>query len=367
MQKMILAILTFIFCLLWADVKVEKVLETTSIKEYNQWVKRNKARYPGLKPYLVKAEGRKIYYYNEDGDAIKEEILKAKPGWDIWTLNFPYQGIVMVCESDLSLGEVSPAVHTIKDKKGNKLFSFTWGFDYPTKAGVMFLPDGIGIFRTRPYPQDARHCYGEMLTWDGKLIGRIENICTMSIGSKVTPDKKFMILYDGSVAVIVKNGQEVCRKKFVLNISDDGKFICFGDTLRTHTYYVAALKDGKILFTFSFAPSTTGMIHCAFSSTNKYLAAFSPSELILIDIEAGKQLWKQKVDGDAYKRKIFFANNDKYIVLAYLGRVYIVDVDGNLLKTIKVPGSNNWEVHNNILIIDVRGDYDLHKLIYKLE
>jgi len=49
MQKMILAILTFIFCLLWAEVKVEKVLETTSIKEYNQWVKRNKARCRDLK------------------------------------------------------------------------------------------------------------------------------------------------------------------------------------------------------------------------------------------------------------------------------------------------------------------------------
>lgn len=366
MHRTILLMITFIFCLSWADVKVEKVLETTSIKEYNQWVKKNKAKYLRLKSYLVRTEGSKIYYYDEDGKAIKEEMLKAKPGWDIWTFDFPYQGIVMVCESDLSLGEVSPALHTIKNRKGN-IFSFIWGFDYPTTAGVMFLPDGIGIVRSRPYESDPRRCYAELLTWTGEIIGRIEDLCGMNIASKATPDKKFMILYDGSTAVIAKNGQEVCRKKFVLNISDDGKFICFGDTLEPHTYHVGNLERGEQLYTFNFKSDNAAMIHCTFSSHNKYLAAFSPTELILINNETGKQLWKQSVPGDVYKRKIFFVNNNKYIFLAYLGRVYVFDLGGNFLETIKVPNSNNWEVNNDILIIDVRGDYDLHKVIYKLK
>ena len=59
MRRMILATFVFIFSLSWAEVKVEKVLETTSIKEYNQWVKKNKARYPGLKRYYLNTEGIK--------------------------------------------------------------------------------------------------------------------------------------------------------------------------------------------------------------------------------------------------------------------------------------------------------------------
>ena len=200
MHRTILLMLTFIFCLSWADVKVEKVLETTSIKEYNQWVKKNRTRYPGLKPYSVKAEGLRIYYYDEDGKIAKEELLKAKPGWDIWTFDFPYQGIVMVCESDLSLGEVAPALHTIKNRKGN-IFSFIWGFDYPTTAGVMFLPDGIGIVRSRPYESDPRSCYAELLTWTGEIIGRIEDLCGMNIASNFIPDKEQEIMTEVENAI----------------------------------------------------------------------------------------------------------------------------------------------------------------------
>ncbi|MGQ9702425.1 MAG: hypothetical protein ACUVQT_08235, partial [bacterium] len=302
--------------------------------------------------------------YNEEGNLWKEELLKAKPGWWLYVRDFPYQGITLVLENDSSRGESAPLVCTIKNKRGDELFSFTWGLDFQTGAGVMFLPDGNGIFRSR-YSSNSRDCYAELLSWDGTLIGQIDNLCEITIDSKATPDKKFMILYDGSTAVIVKNGKEVCRKKFVLNLSDDGKFICFGDTLKMHTYHVGTLENGGLLYTFLFAPSNTGMINCAFSSNNKYLAAFSPSELILIDNETGKQLWKRKVDGDAYKRKVFFANNDKHIVLAYLGRVYIFDLGGNLLKTINEPNSNNWQVYNDILIIDIRDDHILHKVIYK--
>ncbi|MGQ9847753.1 MAG: hypothetical protein ACUVQP_09700 [Bacteroidales bacterium] len=62
MRRFILALATFIFCSFWAEVNVEKVLETTSIKKYNQWVKKNKARYPGLKPVYIQHEKIKGRY-----------------------------------------------------------------------------------------------------------------------------------------------------------------------------------------------------------------------------------------------------------------------------------------------------------------
>jgi hypothetical protein len=372
MKRIILGALAFAVCLFWAEVKVEKVLETTSIKGYNQWVKKNKTRYPELRPYYLNVEcikwskGLKISYYDEDGNSTKEELLKAKLGWSIYARDFPYQGVVLLLENDESLGESAPIVHTIKDKSGNKLFSFTWGFDYSTGAGVMFLPGGSGIFRSK-YISNSRSCYTELLSWDGKMIGQLDNFCEITIDSKATPNGKYMALLTNGTIVFVENGKELWRKTFAsaveVGISNDGQFVCIGDAGRAYVYN----RSGDSLYSYCFSPCGMSNPMSKFSSENEFLVLSVPLEIALIDNETGNVLWRKKVNGDAYKRQIFFASDDKYILVAYLGRVYIYDLRGHLLETIEVADSNNWEVDNDILIINMRDEYVLHKVIYKLK
>ena len=106
MRRTIFAMFVFIFCLSWAEVKVEKVLETTSIKEYNQWVKRFKTEYPELRRIYVTAKLIKktrknesrynIYYYDEDGKRDHTEELMG----NVFIKTSPYYNAVGIYTSD---------------------------------------------------------------------------------------------------------------------------------------------------------------------------------------------------------------------------------------------------------------------------
>ena len=351
MRRMILATFVFIFSLSWAEVKVEKVLETTSIKEYNQWVKKNKAQYPGLKRYYLNTEGIKwgkewkIYYYNEDGDLQKEELIKAKPGWWLYVeVDWDWEKVMLV-ENDSSLGESSPIITTIKNEKGEEIFSFEWGFDYITDAGVYTLPNGIGLLRSRPYEDNPMDGYAELFTWDGRKIGRIEHLLSIDMISAIemrsvaTPDKRIMVLGSGGTdtAIFVENGKELWRKSPLkyLSISDNGEYIAGGiNNDGEGTIYVYH-HNGNFLYSYKFSHKSRSQPRSKFSSDNRYLAATFGGQLVLFDNIRGQQIWQKECEGMI----LSFAGNNNYIIVVNkrAQKIYGYDTLGNLQATISMP------------------------------
>jgi hypothetical protein len=349
-------------------VKVEKVLETTSIKEYNQWVSKNKTKYSGLKPFYLKSEtikwGKeyKVYYYDEDGNLRKQELIKARPGKWLSMNTSPYDGIIVLAESEDSHEAEPFGKHTIKDRLGRELCSFDWGFDEASTAGVRPLPGGIGILRTKSYPSNSYSCYAELLTWDGKIFGRIENLCHINIGSKATPNKRFMVLNSEFTAILVEDGKELWRKSFPsgieVGISDDGQYVAIGDAGTVYVYN----RNGDSLYSFCFSHIMSNP-RPIFSPDDKYLIVLASGELALIDNANGKLIWKVKTE--AGKPLSCVAN--KYIILIGSNKCYIYDFGGNLLTTIEEEQPKNWETNGDLLLIDIRDKTDLHKVVYRLK
>jgi hypothetical protein len=391
MRKIIFIILAFALCFLWAEVKVEKVLETTSIKEYNQWVKKNKAKYPGLAPYYFKVEcikwGKewKVYYYNEDGKLSREELLKAKPGWWLYVRDYSDWGKMMLVESDSSLGESSPIIHTIKNEKGDQIFSFEWGFDYCTYAGVYTLPNGIGLFRS-----NALENYAELLTWDGKKFGELKDIFSFTINHAATPDKKFMLLDCEGTAILIENGKERWRKSPSgnLNISANGEYICIGTNIDAEGVIFIYNSKGDLLYTYKLPHKGSGWPTSVFSADSRHLLIAFGGQTVLLNNITGKQIWQKKCEGSI----VSFAKNDEYIITVSkeAQKIYIYDTLGNLIKTLNVPYGKDikkkrikegagvkvvecevlyyaWicKVHNDLII--TKSPREWHPIVFKIE
>jgi len=395
MRRIILAILTFAFCHLWAEVKVEKVLETTSVKKYNQWVKKNKAKYPGLKPYYLKTEcikwGKewKVYYYNEDGNLRKEELLKAKPGWWLYVSGESFLGKVVVTESDSFLGESSPIIYTIKNEEGKKMFSFEWGFDYETGKGVYALPNGIGLFRS-----NSLENYAEILTWDGKIIGRIDGFLRLDAYSSAemlsiaSPDNKFMLLSGGGTTVYIKDGKEIWRKTSPsgrLSISNDGEYVSIGANAELYGTIYLYNYNGELIYSYKFPDKSRGIPTSKFSSDNKYLVAEFGEQKSLLNNITGEPLWLKKCEGTI----VSFAKNNEYITFVDIKaqKIYIYNTLGNLQDTINAPYGedikkkrtkegeiieskvlySNWtcEVFDDLIITNSGREW--HPIIYKIK
>ncbi|MGQ9702940.1 MAG: hypothetical protein ACUVQT_10905 [bacterium] len=369
MRRLILALATFIFCSLWAEVRVEKVLETTSIKEYNQWVKKNKAKYPGLKPYYLKTEcikwGKewKIYYYNEEGNLWKEELLKAKPGSDIYVRDYPYIGRIVISQDDSILGACSDFIVTAKDNQGKQTYSFITG------PYTVNIPE-FGFIA----PNWERRCIS-FIDWYGNNIGQIDDVDVMNFyvdALSIAPDRrKITISYSFGTSrhyvILIDNGKVRWQKEFSsaleLSMSDDGQYVCIGDAGKIFVYD----NNGDSLYSFCFSPEGMYNPYSDFSQNNKYLVAAVTTELVLIDNTTGKLLWQKKVEGDAYKRGVWFAKNDECIIITHISaaKTYVFDLEGNLLTTIEAPNLY-CDIVDDLIILNAERD-KFHPTIYRLK
>lgn len=248
----------------------------------------------------------------------------------------------------------------IKNMRGDTIFSFASTFHHPTGAGVRYLPDGSGLF----IPHIDKN-YAELVSWEAEKIGTIENLLRFNIGSKATPDGKYMILNSGFTAIVIKNGRELWRKNFSsaieVSISADGQYIGIGDASVIYVYNI----QGDLSYSFCFSPTGMTNHRSVFSSDNYYLVASLPMELALINNKTGDLIWRQHVEGDAYRRHVYFAKGNECIVLGYLGRIYIYDLEGDLLNTIR-ESYTNLEVLDDLIVLDTEKD-KFSKIIYQLK
>ncbi len=322
---------------------MEKVAEIKSIKEYNQWVMRNKTRYPTLMPIRISSEvitwgeEYKIYYYNANGDVFKEEILKAKPGIWLSIEVCPYEGRVLTFEGPRSHeAEGAPSVVTAKDSQGNITCSFI-----SRGAGLFSIPS-IGFFTNNINKGKV-----EIINWNGDKIAEFPSKADYYEFGRMeyinTPDHKYVLLsfMMGSphVALWEENEgtyRELWQKNYSsaveISISNDGQYSCVGDSGCVLVYNY----KGNLVYSYCFPKRGRTNPVSDFSPDGKFLVCALSSQMALIDNKTGTPIWEISVPGDEFVRQVLFVKNGEYIVLTHISvkMAYLYDLKGALQATV---------------------------------
>uniref|UniRef100_A0A7V3RGY1 WD40 repeat domain-containing protein n=1 Tax=candidate division WOR-3 bacterium TaxID=2052148 RepID=A0A7V3RGY1_UNCW3 len=342
MRKMIIVI-TFAVCFIWAEVKVEKVLETTSTEEYNQWIVKNKKCLPGLRPILVDVEPQsirgiedtvnaehKIYYYSDSGRLLKREIIKYPHTY--FYIPLTLDRIIVTKSYGYKSG--TKEEYTVKNSQGETIFepqSFVsyigMGLYIESHISEGDIPDGI----------DARvfdHNYNE--------IGVIKDLAGVDLSQlRIAYDERYAVFRGmvGSrrpVICINKKGETVWRKEFEPSVSE---LFISADGTRIgihHGNHITILnEDGSLISTFT----PFGQIRafkCGISPNGNYLIAsnFSrPLKLSFYNVATGTMMWcddSTLAKNRDVAKSIHIDVKQRIIVLSESNNLYIFDKNGKL-------------------------------------
>ncbi|MGQ9702028.1 MAG: WD40 repeat domain-containing protein [bacterium] len=342
MWRNFLLILISIFCFCWAEVKVEKVLETTSIKEYNQWVKKNKARYPGLEPILVRTSHElrgtqhwyTVSYYNQDGERIKEEVLED-------SLLSPYvpftnDRLILLRKLQGDANEV-----TVKNAKGQILFKRNDIKTHLVYTGIGVYIEGLSVFSPVGESTVLRTFNGE-----GQEIGALRGLGSINVTSICTPRDKHYCVFEAlnalrstSVIVLGQTGKELWRHEIdrgvlSLFISETGSHI---GVLHSNKGKIMVFNEnGNLVREYTPFGENWYWILSAFSDDGKWLATGFRSGVKFYNNKTGELIWedtttlKDKADTVKY---VHIMENGKFIlVLCNSHNMYIFDGTGKLLS-----------------------------------
>ncbi|MCK4790391.1 MAG: hypothetical protein KAV87_42030 [Desulfobacteraceae bacterium] len=342
MRRTILLMLTFIFCLSWAEVKVEKVLETTSIKEYNQWVQRNKAKYPDLKSVLVDYTGDfvkysplkkyTISYYTESGDRVHEEIIEDS----ITFVRIPVTNDRILIRTPG--GEFVTLKTVVKNTKGEIIFTVPYGIAY---VGMDTYIEARG-----PYADPDLGV--RILNRNGKVINTLRGISDVDLRFCIPNDERYTVFsgfsdVSKSLILIDREGREIWRRlgyHYSLFISKDGKKIGI-----QHGKFVSVyLEDGSFLHEYN--PFDQIAFMNAFSEKGDRLVSGYDSRICYYDNETVNMLWRNDTALAENKDRIRFlgiiGEGEKIWTLCWSHNLYVFDNKGNLLKKTNLKLGKEW-------------------------
>ncbi len=383
MQRISLTILTFIFCLSWAEVRVEKVLETTSIKEYNQWVKKNKGKYPGLMPIYVNVKQVEkiedgtykyiIFYYDEEGKKRRSEeingyvFVKVSPYYDAVGIfmsdtNTPYalrsRSIIkdqygeIICDTqDVYLAFVSPYFYlTIpSDDEVSPAIPTVKVFNAKNKLWISTLED-CWLLNER----DVAHSYNF-------------NFSVVSIEINSRFNSQHLILLDS-------DGREKWRKTFIDNpeklgginvgIAPDGSMVAVVKDEKIYIY------DSSGILQKEYPLPSLDFVQCGISNLGKFLFIVSRSCIIKYDNESNLELWRKKITEGTPIKVVLSKDSDYGLIQFHPNVVYLIKESGDILKqwnleteihyptapggkktTVIHPVQARLEFHNDIALI----------------
>jgi len=375
MTRIIFAIFAFIFCSLWAEVRVEKIAEIKSIKEYNQWVKKNKAKYPGLKPIYIQHElikrGRSrttvdyeperafdppstnpfineynVRYYDEDGNVVKEEIIKGYVAVKV-SLNFDE---VLINKRDHPWYP-EKRINIVKDNRGNIKFTMDNIFSLRFTGSELYIEEAdveVGASSLRLFDKN------------GAVTGNLEG-ASLPFYNKIpmcNVDKKFYVegylkqpdLPPGLLFLYTPNGDVLWRKEFTWpekvpwglypSISGDGQVIAIGHVNKIYVYN----KDGELRREYKYKypyPALT-----ALSCDGRYVAVATReggTKIFVYDNENGELIWDKKIEllspdpGNIFP--IAISANGKYVAMQVRpDKVYLFDFNGEIIKEWDLQG-----------------------------
>lgn len=341
MHKIVLAIFTFIFCLSWAEVKVEKVLETTSIKEYNQWVMANKTECPELEPILIqtsceikgKLRRYTINYYQPDGEKLKEEILED---------SLLYVSVAITNDRIVfrrrRLNDNFDA--KVKDVQGNILFSLS-----NIKYGLVSTGIGIYVEGLSAECPAEKNTTLRVFSENGQEVGMLRGFSFVSFANFCLPIDRRYCIFQGSnaysgvpIIMLNRNGKEVWRQDLKapdvlsLFISKDGTQIGINHGSEVFVYN----EDGILVHKYTpFGNHRFLVTSSAFSDNGEWLVTGLFDKINFYNNKSGSLVWEDvktlKEKADTVRFVHVIKNGEFIIVLSRLHNMYIFDKNGQLL------------------------------------
>jgi len=383
MRRIILTILTFIFCLSWAEVKVEKVLETTNIKEYNQWVKKNKGKYPELMPVYVNArqvekmkDGTYKYiisYYDEEGKKRRAEEINGY----VFVKVSPYYNAVGIFVSDTNTPYVARPKAIIKNQYGEIIcdtqhvyLAFVTPYLYFTipsdVEGSPAIPT-VKVFnaKNKLWISTLEDCW--LLNERDIAYSYNFNFLVVSIEINSFFNAQHLILLD-------QDGREKWRKTFIDNPEKLGG-INVG--IAPDGSKVSVIKDEKIYIYDSsgvlqkeYPLPSLDFVQCGISNLGKFLFIVSRSYIIKYDNENNLELWRKEIREGTPIKVVLSKDSNYGLIQFHPNVVYLIKENGDILKqwnleteihhptapggkktTVIHPVQARLEFHNNIALI----------------
>jgi len=337
MYRIILAMLVFIFCLSWAEVKVEKVLETTSIKGYNQWVKKNKAKYPDLEPILVQSSYEvrgalrqyTVKYYNQNVGKLKEETLQD----NLLTVMVTYtndRAIYCKKNPDFTYDV------TIKDAKGEKLFLLNNHKCHLTHTGI-----GLYVEELSAEAPADKNTILRIFNESGQVVGALKGFGHINLENIYTPTDRRYCVFQGGSSVIMLNREgkelwryEIDRGVISLFISKTGSHI--GILHSNKGKILVFNENGKLVQEYAPFGENRYWILSALSDDGKWLATGFHSKIKFYNNETGELAWEDTVTlkekADTVKYVHSMKNGELTLVLCNSHNMYVFDKTGKLLS-----------------------------------
>lgn len=386
-MKKIFICICLILSSIQAEVKIETILETTQIKEYNNWIKNTESINFGINPiyikfYLIKDIGStierkkydperslnpsptnpytrkyKISYFNEDGRLNKEEEIMGYVAVKL-SLNFDE---VLIIQKDHPINP-EKTVTTIKDRNGNVVFSsnniFSINF---TGCGLYWEDIDVENFKT-----DIK-----LFNKNGNEINHLNNVwIPYHLMPPVSLDKKFLVEgfmppfqndSDPSQLVFLSNeGMIIWKKEFSVpkssvspiglypSISGDGNVISIGHLNKIYVYKKNGETWREYTNDYSF-PSLSSL-----TQDGKFLIVAtreSGTKLSFYNNETGALLWWKKVKDNPITMSLFsisISPDGNYIALVTRPNIlYFFNNKGEILKRIELNYKKYYSLNNS--------------------
>jgi hypothetical protein len=343
----ILIIVSVSFSFLSAELKIEKVLETTSINEYNQWVKENKSKYPSLKPVLVKSvtevKGGKtqydVTYYTGDGQEFKKEVFDDKN----FSVEVPLTNDRIIIIKRTYDKEPKLERVIVKNAEARVLFSLDTSSitHYLIYLGMELYLEVMDA----ELSADERTAL-KIFNEKGEVIGQLNGITFIdrTQNNYMPEDERYCVFRAygrGTLPVIMvdRNGKEVWRKNIIgsgassIFISKSGNVIGVNRDRDVYIYK----ENGIMVHKYNiFNNEKFGLINSALSYDGKWLVTALNSNIKFYNPQIDSVLWEDsttfKQNGDRVKFVHIMEDSNFILVLGRSQNLYVFSRDGELLK-----------------------------------
>ena len=335
---------------------MEKVLETTSTEEYNQWVAKNKNHLPGLRPILVDVEPysiksiedtvnveHKIYYYSESGRLLKKEIIRHPHTY--FYIPLTLDRITITKSGGYKSGIKDE--YTVKNSRGEIIHTPENWFHYI----------GMGKYVESHVTEDGDFPPGanaRIFDEKGHQVGVIPDVAGIDESEMcITFDERYAVFrchaFRSSPVVCVNNkGEVVWRKDFGplirrVFISADGTRIGIH-----HRNLISILNEnGNLINTFNpFGQQSVSKWNL--SPSGDYLVGSDISKypkIIFYDVSTGKILWCDDSTLAKHNDLVKYLHidiNNRVIALCESHNLYIFNKNGRLEYKMNLNLGKEW-------------------------
>jgi hypothetical protein len=352
MRRIILVLICQVLCLMWADVKIEKVFQSSNTVEYNQWVAKHQKDLPCLKPILVDIDAydikdasdtlnveHKIYYYSKIGMEIEKEIIRER---DVYFYIPKTMDRIFITKSRYKEGVES---RMIKNSRGETVLI--------PQNYIAYI--GMGIYIESDIAESIpREAEVKIYNETGAEIGAINHLAGVDASQlSLACDERYavfrgIIANESPVVCINNTGRVVWRKEF-----DPPATQIFtslnGTRIGVHHWNLVSILDeeGNVIITINpFGEEP--VIKCSLAPSGNFLVISNISKypkIIFYSALTGEVLWSEdsllQKNNDVVKY-LHIDNDSRTIVLCESHNLYIFNRNGKLECKMNLDLGKEW-------------------------